>query len=350
LVKSSKTFFRVGVGDQEAKSLRGIQRTQRDAVCRAPKWLKSSFQKLSDKCGAKGTIAYAPAHEDISYRPFRRRVRAHRATPTRRLPAGTSQDPPSARHLRCRVLRPEERLSMVVAATGVPALEDRLPSVPSLAHRRYLGAAQRCAARGLAGAVGQEPQAQRRDSGLSVGQDHRGRRQRAWLRPRQEGGRHSKRHLLVDTGGLVLEARVHSARVPDQDGIRLLLDPACDRLRLLSHLWVDAGYQGRGRRWTEEVLGVSVEIVRKPRKPLPEEVAKIWAREWAKEGIKVDWQSLMPPRGFKVLLRRWVVERTFSWLGQNRRMSKDYERLPESSEAFIYAAMTRLMVRRLARG
>jgi transposase len=95
---------------------------------------------------------------------------------------------------------------------------------------------------------------------------------------------------------------------------------------------------------------VSVEIVRKPRKPLPEEVAKIWAREWAKEGIKVDWQSLMPPRGFKVLLRRWVVERTFSWLGQNRRMSKDYERLPESSEAFIYAAMTRLMVRRLARG
>jgi hypothetical protein len=99
LVKSSKTFFRVGVGDQEAKSLRGIQRTQRDAVCRAPKWLKSSFQKLSDKCGAKGTIAYAPAHEDISYRPFRRRVRAHRATPTRRLPAGTSQDPPSARHL-----------------------------------------------------------------------------------------------------------------------------------------------------------------------------------------------------------------------------------------------------------
>lgn len=52
---------------------------------------------------------------------------------------------------------------------------------------------------------------------------------------------------------------------------------------------------------------------------------------------------------FKVLPRRWVVERTFSWIDQNRRMSKDYERLPESSEAFIYLAMTRLMVRRLAR-
>src|SRR5919202_1988564 len=73
-----------------------------------------------------------------------------------------------------------------------------------------------------------------------------------------------KRYLLVDTEGLVLEARVHSARVPDQDGIRLLLDPARERLVRLSHLlWVDAGYQGRAKRWAEDVLGVSVEIVRK---------------------------------------------------------------------------------------
>ena len=158
-----------------------------------------------------------------------------------------------------------------------------------------------------------------------------------------------KRHLLVDTEGLVLKAKVHSAKVPDEDGIRLLLNPARDRLPRLSHLWVDAGYQGRGRRWVEEVLSVSVEVVRKPPKPVPEEVAKVWAQEWAKEGKEVDWQRLMPPRGFKVSPRRWVVERTFSRLGQNRRMSKDYERLPESSEAFVYAAMTRLMVRRLAR-
>jgi putative transposase len=113
-------------------------------------------------------------------------------------------------------------------------------------------------------------------------------------------------------------------------------------------LWVDAGYPGRGRKWVEEVLEVSVEVVRKPPKPVPEEVALTWAEEWAKEGETIDWQRLMPPRGFRVLPRRWVVERTFSWLSQNRRMSKDYERLPESSEAFIYAAMSRLMVRRLA--
>ncbi len=162
------------------------------------------------------------------------------------------------------------------------------------------------------------------------------------------GGR--KRHLLVDTEGLVLKARVHSAEVPDQDGIRLLLDPVrCGSLGRLSHLWVDAGYQGRGKRWTEEVMGLSVEVVRKPRKPLPEEVAKRWAEEWAKEGKEVDWQTLMPPRGFRVLPRRWVVERTFAWICHNRRMAKDYERLCATGEAFVYAAMTRLMVRRLAR-
>lgn len=117
----------------------------------------------------------------------------------------------------------------------------------------------------------------------------------------------------------------------------------------LLHLWVDAGYQGRSRRWAEEVLSLSVEVVRKPKKPVPEKVAKVWAREWAKEGNEVDWQGLMPPRGFRVLPRRWVVERTFSWISHNRRMSKDYERLSATGEALVYAAITRLMVKRLAR-
>jgi putative transposase len=158
-----------------------------------------------------------------------------------------------------------------------------------------------------------------------------------------------KRHLLVDTEGLVLKAKVHSAKVPDQDGLKLLLNSARTAISGLKHLWLDAGYEGRGKRWAEETHGLSVEVVRKPPKPTPEKVARIWAEEWAKEGEKIDWQQLMPPRGFQVLPRRWVVERTFSWLGQNRRMSKDYERLCASAEAFVYAAMIRLMVRRLAR-
>jgi len=158
-----------------------------------------------------------------------------------------------------------------------------------------------------------------------------------------------KRHLLVDTEGLVLKAKVHSAKVPDQDGIKLLLKGVRDRLAHLSHLWVDAGYQGRGKHWAEEVLGLSVEVVHRTPKPTPEKVAMMWAEEWLKESVKIDWQKLLPRRGFEVLPRRWVVERTFSWLSQNRRMSKNYERLCASAEAFVYVAMTRLMVRRLAR-
>ena len=158
-----------------------------------------------------------------------------------------------------------------------------------------------------------------------------------------------KRHLLVDTEGLVLGAKVHSAKVHDEDGIKLLLESARTELSRLKHLWVDAGYRGRGRKWAEEVLGLSVEVVRKPPKPVPEKVARTRAEEWAKEGKEVDWQRLMPPKGFRVLPRRWVVERTFAWISHNRRMAKDYERLCATGEAFVYAAMTRLMVRRLAR-
>ena len=161
-----------------------------------------------------------------------------------------------------------------------------------------------------------------------------------------------KRHLLVDTQGLVLIAKVHKANVTDRDGIKLLLEPArIGFLGRLSQLWLEAGYTGqenRGAGWVERTLGWSAEIVRHPPKPAPEEVMMAWVRELDKEGIPVDPKKFMPQKGPRPFLpKRWVVERTFSWLVQNRRMSKDYERLPESSEAFIYVAMSRLMARRL---
>jgi putative transposase len=161
-----------------------------------------------------------------------------------------------------------------------------------------------------------------------------------------------KRHLLVDTQGLLLRAKIHSARVQDREGIKLLLEPSQDRLPLrLSHVWMDAGYtgEGKGADWVEKALGWTAQIVRHPPKLAPEELMRIWVREWAKEGVAIDWKKLLAPKDSRASLpRRWVVERTFSWLGQNRRMSKDYERLPESSEVFLYVAMSRLMVGRLA--
>ena len=163
-----------------------------------------------------------------------------------------------------------------------------------------------------------------------------------------------KRHLLVDTQGLVLRVRVHSAQIQDREGIKLLLEVnARDRLpKRLSHLWLDAGYTGedKGAGWVRKVLGWTAEIVRHPPKPAPEEVMRAWVREWNEEGVPIDLEKHMPEKGPRPFLpKRWIVERTFSWLGQNRRMSKDYERLPESGEAFIYTAMSRLMARRLAR-
>jgi putative transposase len=162
-----------------------------------------------------------------------------------------------------------------------------------------------------------------------------------------------KRHLFVDTQGLVLGARVHSARVMDRDGIKLLLSGEEVQLPRLKHLWLDAAYNGsdQGKDWVEKTFGWTAQIVRRPPKVAPQEVMKAWARELAKQEMTIDWGKLLPsPKDFRAFLpRRWVVERTFSWLGQNRRMSKDYERLAATSEAFIYVAMTRLMVRRLVR-
>ncbi len=152
-----------------------------------------------------------------------------------------------------------------------------------------------------------------------------------------------KRHLLVDTQGFVLKTKVHSAAVMDRDGVELLLEQSIkDELPRLQHVWLDGGYKGeaKGKQWIEKNIGWRAEIVQHPPKP---------RGVWARAGEEIDWSKILPPPGFRVLPRRWVVERTFSWLCQNRRLSKDYERLTQTSESMIYAAMTRLMVRRLAK-
>jgi putative transposase len=122
-----------------------------------------------------------------------------------------------------------------------------------------------------------------------------------------------KRHILVDTQGLVIEARLHGAQIQDREGIKLLLDAnARDRLpERLSHLWLDAGYTGedKGAGWVRKVLGWSAEIVRHPSKMAPEEVMRAWVKEFNKEGIAVDSDKLMPEKGPRPFLpKRWIVE------------------------------------------
>ena len=145
-----------------------------------------------------------------------------------------------------------------------------------------------------------------------------------------------KRHLLVDTQGLIIRAVVHPADITDRDGATLLLAPLQGQLPRLQHVWADSAYTGQVREWIQTTLGCTVEIV------------KHW---WT--GLRWVWvapgqEPPTVPSGFHVLPRRWVVERTFAWLVMYRRLGKDYEELPETSEALIYLAMSRLMVKRLA--
>lgn len=127
---------------------------------------------------------------------------------------------------------------------------------------------------------------------------------------------------MVDTLGLLIAVVVHAANIQDRDGAKLViakLKGICPRLELI---WADGGYAGKLIEWVKEFGSWALEIVKRC-----DDVA-----------------------GFKILPRRWVVERTFGWLGKYRRLSKDYEMLPESSEAMIYIAMINLMLRRLKPG
>lgn len=139
--------------------------------------------------------------------------------------------------------------------------------------------------------------------------------------------------MLVDTGGLVLKAVVHPANVPDREGAGLVLTGITTRFPHLTHLWADAGYTGQAVGQLAQAQGLALQVVRKPRR---------WVR------CPADADPPPMPTGFQVLPRRWVVERTFAWLGRWRRLSKDYEELPTTEEAWIHLAMSMLMLARLA--
>lgn len=128
-----------------------------------------------------------------------------------------------------------------------------------------------------------------------------------------------KRHIVVDTLGLIWAVVVHAADVQDPVGARLVLPKLHGKVPRLKVILADKIYQG-----TLAIIA------------------------WALGRWKLEIVSRAKgEKGFTVLPKRWIVERTFAWIGRNRRMSKDYERLPETSEAWIYLSMVRLMTRRL---
>jgi putative transposase len=129
-----------------------------------------------------------------------------------------------------------------------------------------------------------------------------------------------KRHLVVDTLGLLIAVLVHPANIQDYDGAKEVLQHAKSRFPRLQKVWADSIYACNYLpNWALVACNVVLEIVKRP----------------------------LGAVGFVVVHRRWVVERTFGWLGRNRRLSKDYERSPRVSETMIHIAMIKLMLKRL---
>ena len=132
-----------------------------------------------------------------------------------------------------------------------------------------------------------------------------------------------KRHVVVDTLGLLLLVMVGPANGQDRDGARPLLRAVLQLCRGLQKIWADGGYAGALVNWFREQVGQHhcvLEIVRR----------------------------LGDKTGFYILPKRWIVERTLSWLVKSRRLARDYETAPHSSESMIYMVMIRLMLKRLA--
>ena len=130
-----------------------------------------------------------------------------------------------------------------------------------------------------------------------------------------------KRHIVVDTLGNLLEIVVHAADIQDRDGAKLVLTKLSQATQeTLKKIWADGGYRGQLIDWVHKHLDAVLEIVER------------------------DPQH----KGFQLLPRRWVVERTFAWLGRYRRLSKDYERNTKHSEGMIYLASIHTLLKRLA--
>jgi putative transposase len=125
---------------------------------------------------------------------------------------------------------------------------------------------------------------------------------------------------VVDVLGLLLVVIVHSAGIQDRAGAKQVLTALVARFPGLQLIWADGGYAGKLVEWVATVLRRTLVIVKRPRHT----------------------------QGFQVLQWRWIVERTFGWLNRSRRLSKDFEALPEATETWIRIAMIQLMVRRLA--
>ena len=205
---------------------------------------------------------------------------------------------------------------MAGAADQLPALAELPPAVPRLARQRVVGTDQRRTGPAKPPQAGPGGGPDGRHYRLAKRQDSPKRGQRGYDAGKRIKGR--KRHIAVERDGHLLAAVVHSASVQDSAGAHLLLPLLAARNPAVRTVYADGGYQGKLLDWAKETLGISLSIIKRTL-----------------------------PKGFQVLPKRWVVERTLAWLGWNRRPSKDYELNPHSAKCFLFLAAAMVLLKRI---
>jgi len=206
---------------------------------------------------------------------------------------------------------------MAAVASRLPTVAVGASAVPGMARQRDMGADRQGPARAGAQGEGSKRRSQRCDRRFAICENGAKRGRRGYDAGKKIKGR--KRHIAVDTEGNLLAVIVHSAGIQDRAAARAVLMRLFCRIDSIATVFVDGGYTGKLIGWAKEMFGYKVEVVKR------NELHK-----------------------FQVLPKRWIVERTFAWLGWSRRLSKDYELRHTSAETMIHIAFAHLLLRRLA--
>lgn len=266
-------------------------------------------------------INYCERGSDVPQRSNGRAMGPVEAACSQALACNTRQGPTAETRLSCRdqrhVVRTQDRLPMANAAQGLSALENGVWIPAALASRWDVGYCHARFARGCTAEGRAQTGTFGRHHRFALGQACWKRGQRGYDAGKKTKGR--KQHIAVDTFGFILAVVVHSAGIQDRTGARAVLIRLFGIVTPLQKIYVDGGYAGKLLAWTQDMFGWVIEVVKR------NETGK-----------------------FVVLPKRWIVERTFAWLANCRRLNRDYEINPRQSEAMIKLAMVHLLLKRLA--
>lgn len=243
---------------------------------------------------------------------------------------------------RCHLLRQPYRLFLALPTNRFSALDDGLHVFPRVEAVGRVHPTERSAPRTGPWTCRQKSGTDRGDHRFPERQDFRKRGARGYDGGKKIKGR--KRHLIVDTLGLLLKVKVLPANLSDREGGKQLLEELHNEQPALKlHLYADGGYQGKWEAWVKSTLDFTVEIVKRS----DFNVRGYWlpaGQELTEEQIK----TFRGYRSFEVVKKRWIVERSIAWMTFQRRLNREYDLLPDTTEAWVMLTFIRLMIRRLA--